>query len=158
MRRDHVPHAPLATDLEFLRRGQSQYQIYCTPCHGAVGDGNGITKKYGMGATPTFHDPRLRTMPDGEIYNTIAEATTLSRKQVVSVFQAFEQVLAADLGKKGPGMMQVPGLMKVTVVRKPATKAREGINPFTGEKTIFKAKPARNVVKVRPMKNLKTMV
>lgn len=59
-------------DLEFLRRGQSQYQIYCTPCHGSLGDGNGITKKYGMGATPTYHDPRLRTMPDGEIYNTIA--------------------------------------------------------------------------------------
>lgn len=102
--------------------------------------------------------PAAKVRTKGEIYNTLAEATTLSRKQVVSVFQAFEQLLAADLGKKGPGMMQVPGLMKVTVVRKPATKAREGINPFTGEKTIFKAKPARNVVKVRPMKNLKTMV
>jgi nucleoid DNA-binding protein len=48
--------------------------------------------------------------------------------------------------------------MKVTVVRKPATKARKGINPFTGEETIFKAKPARNVVKIRPLKNLKDMV
>jgi len=100
--------------------------------------------------------PKVRTK--GEIYNTIAGATTLSRKQVVAVFQAFEQMLAADLSKKGPGVMQVPGLMKVTVVKKPATKAREGINPFTGEKTIFKAKPARNTVKVRPMKNLKSMV
>ncbi|MBL9202043.1 MAG: cytochrome c [Opitutaceae bacterium] len=59
-------------DLDFIRRGQGQFQIYCTPCHGVLGDGNGITKKYGMGATPTFHDPRIRTMPEGEIYNTIA--------------------------------------------------------------------------------------
>jgi len=48
--------------------------------------------------------------------------------------------------------------MKLTVVRKPATKARKGINPFTGEETMFKAKPARNVVKIRPLKNLKDMV
>jgi hypothetical protein len=48
--------------------------------------------------------------------------------------------------------------MKLVVQRKPATKARRGINPFTGEETIFKAKPARNVVKIRPLKNLKDMV
>jgi nucleoid DNA-binding protein len=52
----------------------------------------------------------------------------------------------------------VPGLMKLVVQRKPATKARKGINPFTGEETMFKAKPARNVVKIRPLKNLKDMV
>jgi mono/diheme cytochrome c family protein len=63
--------AGLAIDVSFLQRGRDQYQIYCAPCHGATGDGNGITKRYGMGATPTYHDPRLRTMPDGEIYNTI---------------------------------------------------------------------------------------
>lgn len=54
-----------------LQRGQDRYQIYCYPCHGALGDGNGITKQYGMSVTPTFHDDRLRTMPEGEIYNTI---------------------------------------------------------------------------------------
>ena len=48
--------------------------------------------------------------------------------------------------------------MKVKVVRKPATKARKGINPFTQEETVFKAKPARNVVKVLPLKALKDMV
>ena len=63
--------AKITVDLKFLERGQNRYQIYCTPCHGAAGDGNGMTKRYGMGATPTYHDPRLRTMPDGEIYNTI---------------------------------------------------------------------------------------
>jgi mono/diheme cytochrome c family protein len=63
--------AGLTIDLNFLQRGQGQYQIYCAPCHGATGDGHGITKRYGMGATPTYHDPRLRNMPDGEIFNTI---------------------------------------------------------------------------------------
>lgn len=55
----------------FVRRGQNRYQIYCAPCHGALGDGNGITKSYGMVATPTYHDDRLRGMADGEIFNTI---------------------------------------------------------------------------------------
>ena len=63
--------AKLAVDLKFLERGRDRYQIYCAPCHGAAGDGNGITKRYGMGATPTYHDPRIRSMPDGEIFNTI---------------------------------------------------------------------------------------
>lgn len=63
--------ATLTVDGAFLERGRSQYQIYCAPCHGALGDGNGITKKYGMGATPSYHDPRLRAQPDGELYQTI---------------------------------------------------------------------------------------
>jgi cytochrome c553 len=61
----------LTVDMNFLQRGRDRYQIYCTPCHGATGDGNGITKRYGMGATPSYHDDRLRNMPDGEIFNTI---------------------------------------------------------------------------------------
>ena len=63
-----------------------------------------------------------------------------------------------NLASRGPGMFTVPGLFKVKVVKKPATKAREGINPFTGEPTIFKAKPARKVVKVLALKGLKDMV
>jgi mono/diheme cytochrome c family protein len=61
----------LTIDSAFLARGRDRYQIYCAPCHGQLGDGNGITKRYGMGATPTYHDPRLRSMPEGEIFNTI---------------------------------------------------------------------------------------
>ncbi len=94
----------------------------------------------------------------GEFFRTIADATQLSRKQVVSVFETMGKILAADLSKGGPGICNVAGLMKVTVVRKPATKARKGINPFTKESVVFKAKPARNVVKVRPLKSLKGMV
>ena len=56
---------------DFILRGQGRFQIYCAPCHGALGDGNGITKSYGMVVTPTYHDDRLRSMPDGEIFNTI---------------------------------------------------------------------------------------
>lgn len=55
----------------FLERGELKYNIYCTVCHGGTGDGNGITKQYGMGATPTFHDERLRLIAEGDIYNTI---------------------------------------------------------------------------------------
>ncbi len=102
--------------------------------------------------------PASKPRSKGEMYNVIAQQTELSRKQVVSVFEALSGVLAADLGKRGPGICNIPGLAKVVVQRKPATKARKGINPFTGEETMFKAKPARNVVKVRALKNLKLMV
>ena len=61
----------MKVDATLFARGQDRYTIYCQPCHGAVGDGNGITKQYGMGATPTYHDPRLRDMAEGEIFNTI---------------------------------------------------------------------------------------
>jgi mono/diheme cytochrome c family protein len=61
----------ITVDGKLLERGQLKYTIYCTPCHGAIGDGNGITKQYGMGATPTYHDERLRNIPEGDIYHTI---------------------------------------------------------------------------------------
>jgi len=61
----------LKVDMKLLLRGRDRFTIYCSPCHGAVGDGNGITKKYGMGATPSYHDDRLRKMAEGEIFNTI---------------------------------------------------------------------------------------
>jgi len=61
----------ITIDARLLARGQDRFNIYCQPCHGALGDGQGITKRYGMGATPTYHDDRLRKMPEGEIFNTI---------------------------------------------------------------------------------------
>lgn len=63
--------AAVTVDARLMARGKERYTIYCSPCHGAVGDGNGITKQYGMGATPTYHDPRIRDMAEGEIFNTI---------------------------------------------------------------------------------------
>ena len=77
---------------------------------------------------------------------------------VACVFDGLTGMIKKDLGKRGPKTFAVPGLAKIKVVRKPSTRARKGINPFTGEETMFKAKPARNVVKVRALKNLKDMV
>jgi len=59
---------------------------------------------------------------------------------------------------RGPGLFTLPGLLKMKVVKKPATKAREGINPFTKEKMVFKAKPASKKVRVLPLKSLKALV
>ena len=92
-----------------------------------------------------------------DIFNYISEKTSLKRKDVGAVFDALSDLIQRDL-KKGPGIVNVVGLMKIKVVRKPAVPARKGINPFTKEEVMFKAKPARNVVKVQPLKNLKDMV
>ena len=67
--------AALTVDLKFVQRGRDRYTIYCLPCHGAVGDGQGITKQYGMGATPTYHDDRLRKIEEGQIFNTITNGS-----------------------------------------------------------------------------------
>jgi len=93
-----------------------------------------------------------------EILATIAEDTDLTKKDVSAVLDSLSGIIKKHLNKRGPGMFSLPGLLKMTVQRKPATKARKGINPFTGEPAVFKAKPARNVVKIRPLKNLKEMV
>jgi nucleoid DNA-binding protein len=93
-----------------------------------------------------------------EVYGSIADSTGLAKKDVGAVFDALGTEIKKSLGRTGAKMFTIPGLCKITVVHKPATKARKGINPFTGEETMFKAKPARNVVKVRPLKNLKDMV
>lgn len=93
-----------------------------------------------------------------EVLNSLSEKTGLSRKQVGTILTELGSLISKSLGKKGPGLFTVHGLMKLRVVRKPATKARKGINPFTGQETMFKAKPARNVVKISAMKALKDMV
>ncbi len=86
----------------------------------------------------------------------ISEQTSLSKRDVTAVLDCFEPMIASHL--RGPGQITLAGLMKVVAVRKPATKARKGINPFTGEQTTFKAKPARNVVRIRPLKKVKDLV
>lgn len=92
-----------------------------------------------------------------EIYTYISERTTLKKKEVGAVFDALSDMISRDL-KRGVGVFNVPGLMKIKAVHKPAVPERRGINPFTKEETTFKAKPARNVVKVQPLKGLKDMV
>ncbi len=98
-------------------------------------------------------------MSKSQVLANIAETTELTKKQVQSVLDELSNLVEHHVKKKGGvGSFTLPGLLKITVIRKPATKARKGINPFTGEETTFKAKPARNVVKVRPLKKLKDMV
>ena len=109
-----------------------------------------------MAATKTMSGNKPRTK--SQIYTDIATSTKLTRKQVAEVFDSMAALIKKDMSNKGPGIFTVPGLMKVKRINKPATKAREGTNPFTGERMMFKAKPARNVVKVQPLKNLKAMV
>jgi nucleoid DNA-binding protein len=106
-------------------------------------------------ATPNKSGKKPTTK--SEIYAYIAEQTNLKRKDVVAVFDSLSKLIERDL-KKGPGIFNVVGLMKVKVVYKPAVPARKGINPFTKEEVMFKAKPARNVVKVQALKTLKDMV
>ena len=91
-----------------------------------------------------------------EILAHISEKTGLTRKQVSSVFDELTPIIKKDL--KSSGLFNVVGLMKIKLVHKPAQAARKGINPFTKEPTIFKAKPARSVVKVLPLKALKDLV
>ena len=100
---------------------------------------------------------RAKPATKSEILATIAEATQLSRKQVASVLEALSGQVKAAVGKKGPGVFALPGLLKIAVVVKPATPKRKGINPFTKQEQVFAAKPARRVVKVRPLKALKDM-
>ena len=100
-----------------------------------------------------------KPMNKSAVYQELADETGLSRKQVAAVFDALSgKVLKRELGKKGPGVFVLPGLLKLRLIKKPATKARKGVNPFTKEEVMFKAKPARNVVKAQPLKSLKDMV
>ncbi len=94
-----------------------------------------------------------------EILNNIAEETGLARKDVASVLEALSGEIRKGVSKRGPGQFTIPGLCKIVVQRKLATKATTRSNPFKpGEMMEVAAKPARNVVKVRPLKNLKDMV
>ena len=97
-------------------------------------------------------------MSKSQIVAEIAEKMQLSKKQISTVFEELTGLVARQLGKKGPGIFVLPGLLKLSVVHKPATKEREGINPFTKEKITIKAKPARKVVRARPLKALKDLV
>lgn len=91
-----------------------------------------------------------------EVFGTIADQTDLTKKQVAEVFAALDGVIKKSL--KANDAFTLPGLAKMVVKKKPATKARPGKNPFTGEDIMIKAKPASKTVRIRPLKNLKEMV
>lgn len=110
-------------------------------------------RKVVMSTTP------LRTaMNKSQLLSYLSECADVSRKQAGQVIEALSNAMHRHIRKGGAGEFTVPGLLKCIIKHKPATKARKGINPFTGEMTTFKAKPARDVVKLRALKRLKEMV
>ncbi len=115
-------------------------------------------KKTAKKAAPTkriavIKEPMTKTA----LFASIADTTELPKKDVMKVFEALSDVINGHIKKNAVGTFTLPGLLKVKTVRKPATKKRKGVNPFTGEDAIFKAKPARTVVKVLPLKKMKDM-
>lgn len=107
-----------------------------------------------MAKNSAISDPYTKS----QVMNEIAENTGLSKKDVASVVDELSNLIERHIKKRGCGMFTMPGLFKIQTTRKPATKARKGINPFTKEEMVFKAKPARTVIKIRPLKKMKEMV
>jgi len=96
-------------------------------------------------------------MSKSEIIRALTAMDGLGRKEVIGVLDGLNQLIELHIKPRGPGKFVLPGLLKVVVVRKAATPSRRGVNPFTGETMTFKAKPARRVLKIRPLKKLKEM-
>jgi nucleoid DNA-binding protein len=91
-----------------------------------------------------------------QLIEKIAELQELAKKDVKAMMEALQEVGHKELKKSG--VFVLPGFAKFVVVKKPATKARKGINPFTGQEMMFKAKPARKIVRARPVKAAKMAV
>ncbi len=118
------------------------------------GNGKSAASKVAAKKLPSVKDP----MTKSGILKAVTESTGVAKKDVVAIFGCLEELIAGHVKSRGPGVFVMPGLLKVTVVKKPARPARKGINPFTGEETVFKAKPAHKVVKIKALKKLKAMV
>jgi len=99
--------------------------------------------------------PVKSVLSKSALIHHLAGTSGAAAKDVRAVIAALEETIRASISKKGPRTFMLPGILKITAVAVPARKARKGINPFTGEATVFKAKPATVKVKVRPMKRLK---
>ena len=107
-------------------------------------------------AAPKRAAPAISTkLTKSQIVASVAESTGLTKKQIGSVMEELDTLMERSIKKRGVGEFTIPGILKITTVKKPARKARKGINPFTGEQTVFKAKPASIAVKIRPLKKLK---
>jgi len=101
---------------------------------------------------------KVKPATKADVFAHLSETTGLTKKQISTVFDGLSELIGRELGKKGPGVFQIPGLLKLKLTRKPATKAKQGTNPFTKEPMTIKAKPARNVIKAVPLKGLKDLV
>ncbi len=96
-------------------------------------------------------------MTKSQILTEISENTQVIKKDVAAVLAELDLLIERHIKKRACGEFLLPGLLKIVTVKKPAVKARKGVNPFTGEEMTFKAKKATTVVKVRALKKLKEM-
>ncbi|MSR31492.1 MAG: hypothetical protein EXR99_08310 [Gemmataceae bacterium] len=99
-----------------------------------------------------------KALTKSAVLGALAEKCELSKKQVATVLDEVRNLVVAQLGKKGPGIFTIPGILKLKRKVRPATKEREGINPFTKEKQIFKAKPASIAVRANALKAFKEAI
>lgn len=118
------------------------------------GNGKQAATKMTAKKMPSVKDP----MSKSGMLKTITDVTSLSKKEVVSVLDCLTQLIEKHVKSGGPGIFVMPGLMKISVVKKPARAARKGVNPFTGEEIMIKARPAYKAVKIKALKKLKEMV
>jgi len=102
--------------------------------------------------------PATKRRSRGDVIKQIALANDLKTGKVRDVFATLTSLMAADLGKNGCGEFNFNGLMKLKSVKKPATPARKGRNPFTGQEIMIKAKPASRKVRVRALRTLNGMI
>jgi len=102
---------------------------------------------------PSIKDPLTKS----GIVKAIMDLTGLAKKDATAAMDAISTLIELHVKTRGPGKFTLPGLLKINVVKKAARPAREGINPFTGEKVMFKAKPAHKVVKIKALRKLKDM-
>ena len=112
-----------------------------------------LAAKKTTSTTVNVKDPLTK----GGIIKAITDITSLSKKDVVASLEALTTVIELHVKNRGPGKFVMPGLLKINVVKKPARPARKGVNPFTGEEVMFKAKPAHKVIKIKALKRLKEM-
>jgi len=99
-----------------------------------------------------------KRMSKSQFVTALAEKSGLTKKQATAALDTINAMVTQQLGKQGPGQVLLPGLLIMYVVDRPATREHEGVNPFTKEPMTYKAKPARRVIKVRPLKALKDAV
>jgi nucleoid DNA-binding protein len=115
-----------------------------------------VAKKSARKAAPkAAAKPVKGVLSKSALIKHLSGTTGAAAKDVRAVIAALEETIHASVSKKGPRTFVLPGILMITVVAVPAKPKRKGINPFTGEETVFKAKPATVKVKVRPMKKLK---
>jgi len=112
-------------------------------------------KKPARKAAPKAPQSIKSVLSKSQLVAHLADAAKVAGKDVRALLAALEETIRASISRKGPRTFVLPGLLKITAVAVPAKKARKGVNPFTGQETVFKAKPATVKVKVRPMKKLK---